>query len=197
MPWSFSSLESQMNVMADLVEGGKIRSVGVSNFNADNMRRAQETLVKRGLTLASNQVQYSLIHRDIETNGVLETAKELGITIIAWSPLALGVLSGKFHKHPELLAQKPYVRRASLEKKLKKSAPIIKVLDEIATGHQVTASQVALNWLINSHGDTVVAIPGASKIQHAEESAGVMNFSLTREEITRIDEISRQFRKDF
>jgi aryl-alcohol dehydrogenase-like predicted oxidoreductase len=193
-PFSFSSPEDEMDAMADLVEAGVIRSVGVSNFSAKRMRRAHEALAKRGLPLASNQVQYSLLHRDIEMNGVLDTAKELGITIIAWSPIASGVLTGKYHKNPEILKTKPYVRRVLLKRRLEKSEPIVEVVDEIALAHQVTTAQVALNWLINFHGDTVVAIPGATRASHAKESAGVMNFRLTEDEMTRIDNVSRTFR---
>ena len=106
-PYSFSSPEAEMNAMADLVEAGKIRTVGVSNFSAERMRRAHAALQKRGLSLASNQVEYSLWKRSIESNGILETAKELDITIIAWGPLASGLLSGKFHQDPDLFSSSP------------------------------------------------------------------------------------------
>jgi len=86
-----------MEAMAKLVKANKIRQVGVSNFSASKMRRAWETLQKSGINLLSNQVQYSLLNRKIETNGILDTAKELGITIIAYSPLAQGLVTGKFH----------------------------------------------------------------------------------------------------
>ena len=100
-----------MDAMADLVEAGKIRSVGVSNFDPERMRRAHAALAKRGLPLAANQVQYSLLHRNIERNGVLETAKELGVTIVAWGPLASGLLSGKFHNDSQALESTPPFRR--------------------------------------------------------------------------------------
>ncbi len=190
-PMSFSSPEDEMHAMADLVEAGKIRSIGVSNFDAERMRRAHAALAKRGLPLASNQVQYHLLYRNIETNGILDTAKELGISIIAWSPLASGILSGKFHKNPEILKKTPFGRRAQLKRQLEKSQPIVDVLEEIAKSHQVTAAQIALNWLIHFQGDTVVAIPGASKVSHARESAEVMDFSLTDAELAQIDEVSR------
>ena len=74
---------------------------------------------------------------------------------------------------------------------VEKSRPLIDLLDGIAQSHDVTISQVALNWLVNFHGDTVVAIPGASKPQHARESAGAMNFNLTEDEMAQIDETSR------
>ncbi len=193
-PMPLSSAEAQMNAMADLVEAGKIRSVGVSNFDAERMRQAHAALAKRGLPLASNQVQYHLLHRQIETDGIMDAAKDLGITIIAWSPLGSGLLTGKFHKDPEVLKKTPVARRAMLGRQVESSRGLIAALDEIADAHQVTTAQVALNWLVNYHGDTVVAIPGASKVHHAEESAGAMGFSLTDGEMARIDELSRQFR---
>ena len=81
-PWGLSSLEAEMNAMADLVEAGKVRTIGVSNYNADQMRRAHGALTRRGMVLASNQVEYSLLNRTIESNGVLDTARELGISIV-------------------------------------------------------------------------------------------------------------------
>ena len=113
-PNSLSSVEAQMDAMADLVEDGKIRAVGVSNFGADYTRRAHEVLVKRGLGLASNQVQFSLLDRSIESNGILQAAKDLGVTIIAYSPLASGLLTGKYHKDPQVLANTPFGRRMRL-----------------------------------------------------------------------------------
>jgi aryl-alcohol dehydrogenase-like predicted oxidoreductase len=193
-PWGFSPPEAEMEAMADLVEAGKIRSVGVSNFNAAQMRRAHTALQKRGLTLAANQMQYSLLHRKIETNGVLAAAKELGITITAWSPLASGLLTGKFHKDPEILNRTPFGRRVRLRREIERSRPLIQALEEVAINHNATPAQIALNWLIHFQGEAVVAIPGASKVKQAEENAGVMNFKLTNEEMVRLDELSRIFR---
>ena len=193
-PWGFSPPETEMDAMADLVEGGKIRSVGVSNFNAEQMRRAHAALQKRGLPLAANQMKYSLLHRKIETNGVLAAAKELGITITAWSPLESGLLTGKFHKDPEILNRTPFGRRMRLRREIERSRPLIQALEEIASNHDATPAQIALNWLIHFQGEAVVAIPGASKVKQAEENAGVMSFRLTHEEMTRLDELSRMFR---
>ena len=191
-PYSFSSPKAEMDAMADLVEDGKIRSVGVSNFNAERMRRAHAALQKRGLSLASNQVQYSLWKRSIETNGILETAKEVGITIIAWGPLASGLLTGKFHQNPDLLAQTPLGRRNILRRKIEESRPLVEALTEIGNYYDASPSQVALNWLIHFHGDTVAAIPGASKVKHAQESAGAMKFKLTDQEMSKLDITSRE-----
>jgi aryl-alcohol dehydrogenase-like predicted oxidoreductase len=191
-PTSFSSPEEEMNAMADLVEAGKIRSVGVSNFSAERMRHAHAALAKRGLPLAVNQVYYSLLHRNIEKNGVLETAKELGVTIIAYTPLERGLLTGKYHKHPEALAQKSWIWRTSLKRGIERTRRLIAIMEEIAQAHKATIGQVALNWVINFAGDTVVTIPGATKVYQAQEAAGAMKFVLSSEEFARLDEVSQR-----
>ena len=191
-PYSFSSPEAEMNAMADLVEAGKIRSVGVSNFNPARMRRAHAALAKRGLPLAVNQVQYSLLRREIETNGVLATARELGVTITAYTPLARGLLSGKYHKNPELLRRMSGVRKAMMRRNLERSRPLINAMDQLAAKYGVSIAQVALNWVINFNGETVVTIPGATKVSQAEENAGAMKFKLSKDEMARLDEVSRK-----
>jgi aryl-alcohol dehydrogenase-like predicted oxidoreductase len=182
-----------MNAMADLVEAGKIRSIGVSNYNARQMRQAHEVLLTRGLQLTSNQVRYNLLDRSIESNGVLDTAKELGVTIIAYSPLDSGLLTGKFHQNPELLNSRPWLRRSQLRRRIESSRELSNALESIAQRHDVTTSQVALNWLINFHGETVVVIPGASKVHHAEQNVGAMTFTLSDAELSRIDHLSKRF----
>ena len=189
-PFGFSSPEAEMEAMADLVEFGKIRSVGISNFNSDQMRRAHKTLQKRGLPLAVNQVRYSLLDRSIEKNGILDTAKELGITIIAYTPLASGLLTGKYHKNPELLQKKSFFWRGGLRRGVEKSRSLVKALEEIGAKYDATAAQVALNWVINSHEETIITIPGATKVQQAQESAGAMKFKLSADEMTRLNELS-------
>lgn len=193
-PASFSTPEAEMDAMADLVEAGKIRSVGVSNFKPKRMRRAYERLQKRGMPLAVNQVRYSLLDRSIETNGILDTAKELGITIIAYTPLGSGLLTGKYHKNPELIHKKSFLWRARLQRGIEKSRALVAVLEEIGVKYNATAAQVALNWVINFQGETVVAIPGATKVRQAEESAGAMKFKLTGDELSRLDELSQAYR---
>lgn len=193
-PLSFASVEAEMDAMADLVEAGKIASVGVSNFNAKRMRRAHARLEKRGLSLAVNQVHYSLVHRNIEKNGILDTAKELGITIVAYTPLGSGLLTGKYHKDPSLIAAKKGLRRGSIRRMLGRTRPLVEALEEIGRAYDATPAQVALNWVVNFSGPVVVTIPGATKARQAEESAAAMKFRLTDEELARLDELAREFR---
>jgi aryl-alcohol dehydrogenase-like predicted oxidoreductase len=193
-PGGFSSPEAEMDAMAELVKEGKVRAVGVSNFSAAYMRRAQAALEKHGLPLAVNQVLYSLAQRQIETNGVLETARELGVTIVAYTPLGYGLLSGKFHQDPDSLKEKSFFFRQRLQRQIEPSRPLVEALIEIAENHAVTPAQVALNWLVTFHGELVVTIPGASKPSQAEQSAAAMYFRLTQAELERLDELSRVFR---
>jgi len=194
--FSFSSISSEMKEMAKLVKEEKVRYVGVSNFSASGMRKAHQELSKYGLTLVSNEVNYSLLKRQIEKNGVLDTAKELGISLIAYSPLGRGLLSGKFHDNPDLIYQRHIFRRyyASLNKgELKKSLPVVEALKSIALKYQVTPSQIALNWVINSKGNTVVTIAGATKVGQATDNAGAMKFELSEDDISYLNEVSSSF----
>lgn len=99
-PWSLSRLGSQMRAMAGLVRAGTIAAVGVSNFSAAQMVAAREALRREGLTLASNQVRLNLLDRRVEHNDVLAAARELGVSLIAYSPLAQGLLTGRWHTRP-------------------------------------------------------------------------------------------------
>jgi len=195
-PWSFSRETAEMAQMTELVKRNLIKAVGVSNFNARKMGNAWKALQKSNIPLASNQVRYSLLDRRIESNGVMDLAKKLGVTIIAYSPLAQGLVTGKFHDNPELLKNigfrryNPQFSREGLEK----SRPVVNLVKELAARYSVTPSQVALNWIIRYHGDTVVAIPGATRESHVKENCGAMSFSLSAEDMARLDKASAIFK---
>jgi aryl-alcohol dehydrogenase-like predicted oxidoreductase len=187
---SRSSVKAQMNAMADLVDAGVTKAVGISNFPRDKMISAHDFLAERGIPLATNQMQFSLLHRRIETNGILEAAKELGVTITAYTPLGMGILTGKLHSNPELFKTMPRFRRSRLKRKIKKSQNLMDTLEAIAKEHEATAAQVALSWTTNFHGDTIVAIPGASKAYQAEQNAGAMRVSLSSEQMEVLSSLS-------
>lgn len=196
-PYSFSSIASQINEMSKLVKENKIRYVGVSNFSAKQMAKAQQELKKAGYLLVSNQVRYHLLDRKIESNGILENARDLGVAIITYSPLAQGILSGKFHRDPQLLDKMQGPRKylpAFKRKNLLKSKPVIELLEQLAEKYQATPAQVALNWLINFHGELVFAIPGAIAVRQASENSGALHFSLALEDRQALDEISKRFK---
>ncbi|MBD0266835.1 MAG: aldo/keto reductase [Cyanobacteria bacterium Co-bin8] len=189
----FLSQKSLMNALADEVQQGRIQAIGVSNYSAQQMREAHEYLAERGIPLAVNQVQYSLLHRHVETNGILETARELGITILAYSPLAQGLLTGKYT--PENY-QKPSGAR-SLAPQFSKQAlvklePVIQTLQTIGERYDRTPAQVALNWLI-AQGN-VVPIPGAKNARQAAQNAGALGWQLSEPERAQIDQVTRAWK---
>ncbi len=197
-PGSLSSIRAQMGEMAKLVRAGKIGSVGVSNFSARRMEEASAALRAEGLSLASNQVPISLLDRRIENSGVLESARRLGVTLIAYSPLAQGLLTGKFHESAELVAALPPRRRSRLtpagrafrDENLARTHPLLEELRSIGRAHGVSATQVALAWVITFYDETVVAIPGATSPDHARENAAAMELSLTKAELARLERAS-------
>ncbi len=193
-PLSFSHIPAQMREMAKLLHAGRIRSVGVSNFSARQMEAAHAALAAEGIILASNQVRFNLLDRRIERNGVLEAARRLGVTIIAWSPLAQGLLTGRFHEDLAAMRRASTMRRLMTNigpRTIERTRPLIDALREIARAHGVTPAQVVLSWETRFHGDTVIAIPGASRVFQAEEAAASMRLRLTGAELARIDQLSR------
>ncbi|MBU0936336.1 MAG: aldo/keto reductase [Spirochaetes bacterium] len=194
MPWGLSTRSGEMKAMAKLLREQKIKTVGVSNFSASQLRKAHKVLKDEGFDLVSNQVRYNLVQRYPDFDGTMAVAKELGITIIAFSPLAQGLLTGKFHEDPNLIRSRTGYRKYMpmySPRGLAKTLPLIEELRKLATAYSTTPAQVALNWLLTYNGDTVVAIPGATKTSHAEQNVGAMAFELTRAECTRLDELSR------
>lgn len=187
-----TSIPDLMNFVADAVEAGKVRAVGVSNYSAAQMREAHAALAKRGIPLASNQVEYSLLNRQPETNGVLDACRELGITLIAYSPLAGGLLTGKYspQNRPGGLFRRilPRYNRKVLEA----IQPVIELLQSIGAKYAKTPSQVALRWLMEN--PVVLPIPGAKNSQQALANAEALKFSLTAEEVNALGEATLAWR---
>lgn len=183
------SIEKTMEGMVECVEKGLARTVGVSNFNMTQILTAYSTLARHKVPLASNQVHYSLLDRKFEKNGMLARCKELGIRLIAHSPLEMGVLSGKY------TAENPPrgTRASRYIGLLPKIDPLIKLMIQIGQDHGGKSStQVALNWVICKGA---LPIPGAKNGEQAQLNAGALGWKLTEEEIVRLDETSDQVTK--
>jgi aryl-alcohol dehydrogenase-like predicted oxidoreductase len=186
------SIPSLMGFMADAVEAGKVRAVGVSNYSARQLRIAHAALAERGIPLASNQVEYSLLHRAPEVNGVLDACRELGITLMAYQPLAQGALTGKYRPgdRPKGIRRfGRYYRGDGLEK----AQPVVALLREIAERHSRTPAQVALRWLIERR--SVLPIPGAKNEEQAASNAGALSFSLVDGEVEALDRATAAWRR--
>jgi aryl-alcohol dehydrogenase-like predicted oxidoreductase len=180
-----------MGLMADAVAAGKVKAVGVSNYSAEQMRIAHAVLAERGVPLASNQVQYSLLHRQPETNSVLDTCRELGVTLIAYQPLASGALTGKYlaGARPRGLRRfMPAFRRSRRES----VAPVVALLREIGARHDTGPTQVAIRWLIEN--DSVMPIPGAKNAAQAVANAQALSFNLMPGEVEALDRATLAWR---
>jgi aryl-alcohol dehydrogenase-like predicted oxidoreductase len=186
-PSRWMSIPTLMDLMADAVEAGKVRAVGVSNYSAAQMLEAHAALAKRGIPLASNQVQYSLLRRDPETDGVLEACRELGVTLIAYMPLASGALTGKYSAHHRPAGWRRYMGFFR-GKGLARLDRVNATLRAIAEGHGKTPSQVALRWLIQQ--SSVLPIPGAKNGTQAAQNAGALTFTLTGDEIAALGRVA-------
>lgn len=190
-PYSFLKIERLMERLADEVEAGRVRGVGVSNYSAAHMRRARAALEQRGIPLVSNQVNYSLLHRAPEVNGVLEACRELGVTLIAYFPLASGALTGKYRPGGKTPAGMR--GRMSAFRKLEETMSVVEELERIGKEHDRSAAQVALNWLARQ--DAVLPIPGAKDGRQATENARSIDFQITEDEASRLDEVSLAWRR--
>ena len=186
------SIPSLMGLMADAVEAGKVRAVGVSNYSAAQLRVAHAALAERGIPLASNQVEYSLLHRAPEVNGVLDACRELGITLIAYQPMAQGVLTGKYRPGDRPKGIRRFGRYFRGDG-LKKAQPVVALLREIGGRHAKTPAQVALRWLIEREG--VLPIPGAKNGRQAASNAEALSFSLAGDEIQALDQATTAWRR--
>lgn len=190
-PTNWVAIPKLMDLMADAVEAGKVKAVGVSNYSADQMRTAHAALAKRGIPLASNQVEYSLLHRQPEVNGVLDVCRELGVTLIAQQPLASGALTGKYLSGTRPTGFRrfmPYFRGKGSEA----VAPVVALLREIGERYSKSPSQVALRWLIEN--SLVLPIPGAKNGKQAAENAGALSFALTVAEIEALNQATMAWR---
>jgi aryl-alcohol dehydrogenase-like predicted oxidoreductase len=168
-PFTYVRVESLMEAMAQAVEAGKIRAVGVSNFSAVEMRRAADRLAHYNIPLAANEVHYSLAHRRPEVNGVLDACRELRVALVAYRPLEGGSFTSAFTPN----------RRSA-------TAAIQQATSAIARERGVGVSQVTLNWLLR-RDPCVIPIPGATSAGHAQENAATLSWEMSDEEFAAID----------
>ena len=160
-------------------------AVGVSNYDRTQMQRAFESLARMGIPLASNQVEYHLLNRKVEKDGLLHQCQELGVRLIAYSPLAQGVLTGKYSPQNPMrgFRERRYNRRL-----LERIQPLIQKMKQIGQEHGgKTTSQVAINWVICKGA---LPIPGIKNVRQAEDNLGAVGWQLTEEEVALLDEWS-------
>lgn len=182
-PMPFPRLERCLDGLADVSASGMARAVGVSNCDLSRTRRAHAHLQRGGVQLATNQVEFSLLTRWPERTGLLDACRALGVRVIAYSPLAQGILSGKYG--PGRLPAGGRGRRYA--RAIERAQPLLSVLREVAAGRDRTPAQVALNWVICKGA---IPIPGAKTASQAEANAGALGWRLTEDEVARLDRAS-------
>jgi len=170
--------------LADVVDQGLAKEVGVSNFTEKRLRAAHARLKARGVKLASNQVQYSLLYRKPELNGLLKACEELDVKLIAYSPISQGLLTGKYTADsPTPSGPRAFIYNQNTFTKLQ---PLIATLREIGNAYGgKTPAQVSLNWLICKGA---VPIPGAKNVKQVQELAGAIGWRLDDGDVKDIEE---------
>lgn len=189
--WPFTFLMDQqtlMNALAAEVKRGRIEAIGVSNYSAEQMQQAHKFLGDQGIPLAVNQVRYSLLSRKVETLGIIETAKKLGVTILAYSPLEQGLLTGKYTAENTPTGARKLDSRFT-PAQLQKIAPVMSLLRKIGERYDKTPAQVSLNWLITKGG--IIPIAGVKNATQVKENLGALRWSLSQDEIQQLDLITR------
>lgn len=188
-PFPPVNVETWMAGMVEAVQAGLTRSVGVSNYDQTWTQRAHDALAREGIHLAANQVEYSLINRKIEKNGLLQKCRDLEIRVIAYSPLGMGLLTGKYSTSnpPRGIRSGAFNHNRHL---LEKLGPLLTLMKRIGSDHAgKNPAQIAINWVICKGA---LPIPGAKNLTQAEQNLGALDWRLTDEEIRVLDEASDQ-----
>jgi len=180
-----SSGEEIGEALAEAVISGRCKAVGVSNFAFEELLPLYRTLERRGVPLTSNQVEFSLLRRLPETGGLLEECRKLGISILAYSPLGMGRLTGKYGKEKKVPRSRFFGRVSD-----SKLEGLVARLREVGAAHGgKTPGQVALNWVMCKGA---VPIPGCKNARQAQENAGALGWRLSEEEVHRLDLLGQE-----
>jgi aryl-alcohol dehydrogenase-like predicted oxidoreductase len=184
-------IQNTMKAMKKLVRDGKVRSVGVSNFKLRTLKASQHALAP--LEIASNQVRYNLLDREIERE-LLPYAQTEDITIIAYSPLAQGLLTGRYRSETRPNSFIQSVNPGFSSRNLNRLSELNTVLGELGSVHERTPAQVALNWLTTK--GIVVPIPGVKNVEQAVSDAGAVGWTLTNSELESLEKAATEVEFD-
>lgn len=186
-PDSTTPISETFEAVQRLIEQGKVRAAGVCNYNTKQVDEALRTI-----QLASNQVPYSMVFRDIEKD-VVPQALEKGLGIIPYSPLQRGLLTGKIkpgHRFNEGDTREG--NRFYTDENIKRVNTLLNNIRPIADNHDATLAQLVINWTIHRPGVACVLV-GARNAQQVSDNARALGFSLTREEMNHITELADQY----
>ena len=183
-PYGFIPHRRLLGRLAQAVHDGRLAYVGVSNFTEPQMRRAHAVLADAGVPLVSNQVSYSLLRRAPEVNGVLDACHELDVTLIAYSPLAQGLLSGKYGPGGRQPRSRP-LRRVLRAKTPETVMPLLETLRRIGESVGASAGQIAVAWTLRD--SAVLPIVGARTAGQAQSNADAALIDLDDEALRELD----------
>ncbi|MEB3827241.1 aldo/keto reductase [Phormidium sp. CCY1219] len=176
--------------LGDLYDRAEVKGVGLSNYGPKRLQRVHKIFRDRGIPITSLQVQYSLLSTYPVTElGIKEVCDELGIQLIAYSPLTLGALTGKYSQNGPFPKG---IRGILFRQMLPKIGPVLQTLGEIAQGRNKTPAQVALNWCICKG---TIPIPGAKNLEQAKQNIGAMGWQLDAGEMAELDKVSARVDK--
>jgi aryl-alcohol dehydrogenase-like predicted oxidoreductase len=177
-------IEETVGAMAELVQAGKVRYLGLSEASPETIRRAHAVH-----PITALQTEYSLWSRDPEDE-ILPTVRELGIGFVAYSPLGRGFLSGRFRSpsdfpDDDFRRHHPRFQGENFDRNMQ----LVERVEELASEKGVTAGQLALAWVLH-RGDDIVPIPGTKRVSYLEENVAAADVSLTEDELRQLDEIA-------
>ena len=182
-PISLRGHAALAEALATAHQAGLVSAVGVSNYSAKETRSIASELEKRGLRLATNQIEFSLLRRSPETSGLLSTCAELGVIPLAYSPIGQGRLTGKYSA-----TTPPPGKRNFSDHPMELVDSVVAELRTVGDKHGgKLPSQVALNWII---AKGAVPIPGAKNLVQAQENAGALGWSLDEDDVARLDAVA-------
>ncbi|RMF24191.1 MAG: aldo/keto reductase, partial [Cyanobacteria bacterium J083] len=186
-PWQELAL---LEGLGDLYEQGLVKGVGLSNYGAKRLREVYKRFRERDIPILTLQVQYSLLSTyAVNELGVKDVCDELGIKLIAYSPLALGLLTGKYKEGQNL---PPGLRKLLFKQILPGAKPLLNTLEAIAQSRQKTMAQVALNWCM---AKGTIPIPGAKSLKQARENIGAIGWRLEAGEVIELDKAAKSVPK--
>ncbi|ROQ65399.1 L-glyceraldehyde 3-phosphate reductase [Streptomyces sp. ADI92-24] len=179
-------VEESFGALAELVQAGLVRHLGISEAGPATIRRAHAVH-----PLTAVQTEYSLFTRDVEVNGVLDTVRELGIGFVAYSPLGRGFLTGTIRGTSDIPEGLDFRRIAPRfkDENIRRNLPVVDRLSELAAAADTTVTRLALAWVL-SRGDDVVAIPGTKRRTYLEENVSAADVELSADVLAAIDAIA-------
>ena len=174
-------IEETVGALAELVQKGVVRYIGLSEASADSIRKAAAVH-----PITALQIEYSLWSRDIEAE-ILPTIRELGTGLVAYAPLSRGFLSGEFQKPEDIKDSRVNMPRYQGEN-FYKNLELVDMIKTLATQKGCTPAQLAIAWVL-AQGDDIITIPGSRRINHLEENMAAEQVKLTQEDLQRIEEV--------